>query len=99
MRLNLRKVVCHCILAVGVAAALVASASAQGNIRSVTFYSVKPDRVSDFQAESSNTTHSWQKAVRLAITPSGFRSPVPAPGCSRVTTRPGPNLMLGPTQR
>jgi len=51
MRLNLRKVVCHCILAVGVAAALVASASAQGNIRSVTFYSVKPDRVSDFQAE------------------------------------------------
>ena len=51
MRLNLRKVVCHCILAVGVAAALVTSASAQGNIRSVTFYTVKPDRVGDFMAE------------------------------------------------
>jgi len=51
MRLNLRNVVCHCILAVGVAAALVTSASAQGNIRSVTFYDVKPDRVGDFQAE------------------------------------------------
>jgi hypothetical protein len=51
MRLNLRGVVCHCILAVGVAAALVTSASAQGNIRSVTFYTVKPDRVGDFQTE------------------------------------------------
>jgi hypothetical protein len=52
MELNLRKVVCHCILAVGVAAALVTSAYAQtGNIRSVTFYTVKPDRVGDFQAE------------------------------------------------
>jgi hypothetical protein len=51
MRLNLRKVVCHCILAMGVAAALVPSASAQGNIRSVTFYTVKPDRVGDFQTE------------------------------------------------
>jgi len=35
----------------GVAAALVTSASAQGNIRSVTFYIVKPDRIGDFQAE------------------------------------------------
>ena len=52
MRLNLRKIVCHCILAVGVSAALVASAAAQdANIRSVTFYTVKPDRVGDFQAE------------------------------------------------
>lgn len=52
MKLNLRKTVCHCILAVGVAAALTTSASAQdGNIRSVTFYTVKPDRVGDFQAE------------------------------------------------
>ena len=41
MRLNLRGVVCQCILALGVAAALVTSASAQvGNIRSVTFYTV-----------------------------------------------------------
>jgi quinol monooxygenase YgiN len=52
MKLNLRKVVCQCILAAGVAAALVTSASAQnGNIQSVTFYTVKSDRVGDFQAE------------------------------------------------
>jgi hypothetical protein len=52
MRSNLRKVVCRCILAVGVAAALATSASAQaGNIRSVTFYTIKPDRIGDFQAE------------------------------------------------
>ena len=52
MRLNLRKAVCHSILAVGVAAALVTSAAAQdANIRSVTFYTVKPDRIGDFQAE------------------------------------------------
>src|SRR5260370_42335054 len=52
MRLNLRGVVCQCILALGVAATLVTSASAQGgNIRSVTFYTVKPDRVGDFNAE------------------------------------------------
>ncbi len=52
MTLNLRKIVCHCMLAVGVAAALAVHASAQdGNIRSVTFYTVKPDRVGDFEAE------------------------------------------------
>ena len=52
MRLNLRGVVCQCVLALGVAATLVTSASAQGgNIRSVTFYAVKPDRVGDFYAE------------------------------------------------
>jgi hypothetical protein len=51
MRLNLRQAVCHCILAVGVATALGTSASAQGNIRSVTFYNVKPDRIGDFLAE------------------------------------------------
>src|SRR5260370_38383088 len=52
MRLNLRGVVCQCILALGVAATLVTSASAQGgNIRSVTFYTVKPDRIGDFYAE------------------------------------------------
>jgi hypothetical protein len=39
------------MLAVGVAAALVTTASAQGNIRSVTFYTVKPDRIGDFLAE------------------------------------------------
>jgi len=52
MKLNARKVVCQCMLALGVAAALVTSASAQqGTIQSVTFYTVKPDRVGDFQAE------------------------------------------------
>jgi quinol monooxygenase YgiN len=52
MKLNLRKVVCQCLLAVGCAFALAASASAQnGTIQSVTFYRVKPDRVGDFQAE------------------------------------------------
>ena len=51
MRLNLRKLVCHSIVAAGLAAALVAPAAAQGNIRSVTFYTVKPDRIGDFMAE------------------------------------------------
>lgn len=52
MELNLRKLVCQCILALTVALALVTSASAQrGNIRSITFYTVKPDRIGDFQAE------------------------------------------------
>jgi hypothetical protein len=52
MRLNPIGVVCQCIFAVGVAAALVTPAPAQvGNIRSVTFYTVKPDRVGDFEAE------------------------------------------------
>jgi hypothetical protein len=52
MKLNLREVVCRCIFAAVVAAALATSASAQnGNIRSVTFFTVKPDRIGDFQAE------------------------------------------------
>jgi len=52
MGLNLRKLVCQCLLASAVAATLVTCASAQrGNIRSVTFYTVKPDRIGDFQAE------------------------------------------------
>ena len=50
MTLNPEKLLCRCILAMAVAASLLTSASAQGNIRSVTFYTVKPDRVSDFQA-------------------------------------------------
>jgi hypothetical protein len=49
---NLKRLVCQWFLALTVAAALVTSASAQrGNIRSVTFYTVKPDRIGDFQAE------------------------------------------------
>lgn len=50
MALNPGKLICRCILALAVAASLLTSASAQGNIRSVTFYTVKPDRASDFQA-------------------------------------------------
>jgi hypothetical protein len=52
MKLNLRRVVCQLIFAGTVAAALAASASAQnGTIQSITFYTVKPDRIGDFQAE------------------------------------------------
>jgi hypothetical protein len=52
LKFNLKRIVCVSILAVGTAALWVASASAQrGNIQSVTFYSVKPDRVGDFEAE------------------------------------------------
>ncbi|MFZ0337974.1 MAG: hypothetical protein WAL45_08075 [Terracidiphilus sp.] len=49
-----RRVLCLCVFAMAVfaAATLVTPASAQdGNIRSVTFYTVKPDRVGDFMAE------------------------------------------------
>lgn len=49
-----RRVFCLCISAMAfvAAATLVMPASAQdGNIRSVTFYTVKPDRIGDFQAE------------------------------------------------
>jgi len=62
-----RGILCPCICTIVFAATLVTSASAQdGNIRSVTFYTVKPDRASDFQAEikaynallaKSSTTH------------------------------------------
>lgn len=47
---NPGKLVTKFILAAAVAASLLTSASAQANIRSVTFYTVKPDRLSDFQA-------------------------------------------------
>ena len=51
MRLNLRKVVCQGILALGFAGLLATAAPAQqGTIQSVTFFTVKPDRVGDFQA-------------------------------------------------
>ena len=52
MGLNLRKLVCQSVLALAVAAALITTADAQSNnIRSITFYTVKPDRIGDFQAE------------------------------------------------
>jgi hypothetical protein len=52
MAINPRSVVCRCVVVGAIATALVTLASAQtGNIRSITFVSVKPDRVGDFQAE------------------------------------------------
>ncbi len=51
MGINPAKIACRCVL-VTLAATLVTVASAQtGNIRSITFVSVKPDRIGDFQAE------------------------------------------------
>ena len=51
MGINPGKIVCRCVL-MALAATLVTVASAQtGNIRSITFVSVKPDRIGDFQAE------------------------------------------------
>lgn len=52
MKLNPGTILSRCLLATAFAASLVAVASAQtGNIRSVTFVTVKPDRIGDFQAE------------------------------------------------
>ncbi len=52
MRESLRRAVCLCVFAIAAAAALETPVSAQdGNIRSITFYTVKPDRIGDFQAE------------------------------------------------
>ncbi len=51
MRSILKRVVCQCILAMAVVATLASSAFAEAaNIRSVTLYTIKPDRVGDFQA-------------------------------------------------
>lgn len=54
MRSTLRKVVCQCVFAMAAVAALASSAFAQDangpNIRSVVLYTIKPDRVGDFQA-------------------------------------------------
>lgn len=63
MGLNLRRLVCQCVLALTVAVALVTSAHAQpGNIRSITFYTVKPDRIGDFQAEIKEFNALYAKA-------------------------------------
>ena len=63
MGLNRRRSVCQCVFALTVAAALVTSARAQpGNIRSITFYTVKPDRIGDFQAEIKEFNAVYAKA-------------------------------------
>jgi hypothetical protein len=52
MGINPKSLICRCAFVAAVAATFIASASAQpGNIRSITFVTVKPDRVGDFQAE------------------------------------------------
>jgi hypothetical protein len=51
MGINSRSIVCRCVLFAALAASLVSFAAAQGNIRSINFVSVKPDRIGDFQAE------------------------------------------------
>ena len=50
MRANPRGIFCRCVLVAAFAATLGTFTYAQ-NIRSITFVSVKPDRVGDFQAE------------------------------------------------
>ncbi len=52
MRINPRSFVRCCALVAALAASLSTFSSAQtGNIRSITFVTVKPDRIGDFQAE------------------------------------------------
>ena len=54
------------------AAVLGSPASAQdANIRSVTFYTVKPDRIGDFQAEIKESTPSWPRPAPIATAPLG----------------------------
>ena len=63
MELNLKKIVCQCVFALTVAAALVTSAFAQqGNIQTVAFYTIKPDRVGDFQAAVKEYNAVYAKA-------------------------------------
>jgi quinol monooxygenase YgiN len=63
MKLNLRRAVCQCIFATIAFAALGTSLSAQqGNIQSVTFFTVKPDRVGDFQAAIKELHAAYAKA-------------------------------------
>jgi len=72
LKLQLKRIVCNSVLTAVTAILLATSAPAQrGNIQSVTFYSVKPDRVGDFEAEikelnalyskggSTNNTSMW----------------------------------------
>ena len=63
MEANLRRIVCQCVFALTVAAALVTSAFAQqGKIQSVSFYTIKPDRVGDFQAAVKEYNAAYAKA-------------------------------------
>lgn len=52
MKINSRSIVSRCLIAAALAASVSTFSSAQpGKIRSITFVSVKPDRIGDFQAE------------------------------------------------
>ena len=63
MKANLRRIVCQCAFALTVAAALVTSAFAQqGKIQMVSFYTIKPDRVGDFQAAVKEYNAVYAKA-------------------------------------
>jgi hypothetical protein len=63
MELNLKRIVCQCVFALTAAAALATPAFAQqGRIQSVTFYTIKPDRVGDFQAAVKEYNAAYAKA-------------------------------------
>ena len=63
MRMSLRGVVCQCVLAAAALASPAISASAQqGNIQSVTFLTIKQDRVGDFQAAVKELHAAYAKA-------------------------------------
>jgi len=52
MKINPGSLVSRCLIAAAIAASLVTFASAQNNnIRSITFVTVKPDRIGDFRAD------------------------------------------------
>ena len=102
VRSILRRVVCQSIFAMAVVAALASTAFAQdANIRSVTLYTIKPDRVGDFQAAvkeydailaksgSERYASTWVSLMStraLRITPSG-RNSMPRPIRRRRTRR------------
>lgn len=63
MKFNLKQLICHCLFALTVVAALATSAFAQqGNIQTVTFYTIKPERVGDFQAAVKEYNAVYAKA-------------------------------------
>jgi hypothetical protein len=52
MKINPASLISRCLIAMALAASFSTLASAQnGNIRSITFVTIKPDRIGDFQAE------------------------------------------------
>ena len=63
MNFNLKRTICQCLFALTVVAAFATSAFAQqGRIQSVSFYTIKPDRVGDFQAAVKDYNAVYAKA-------------------------------------